>query len=107
MTTKMSDSILGALRSIDAWLAANPNDSPQRSQVYGARKRLSQALDTIEGQDLDAALAGLGADVPALQACVTRLTAVSRTIDTAQAIVNDVGKVVAVLTNVATALVAL
>jgi hypothetical protein len=101
------DFLLAALNSIDAWLVANPDDSPQRQRVYAARKRLSLAMDTIVGVELNAALGALGSDAVNLQACTTRLVNVAKTIDTAQTIVADVGKVVSLLGTVAGAVAGL
>jgi hypothetical protein len=90
----LSDSLLKALKSIDDWLIANPDPSPERQTVVNARIQLRQAMNTAEAIELDAALNALGEDAANLQACTQRLVDVANTLDKAQDIADDVGKVV-------------
>jgi hypothetical protein len=93
------DDLKASLERIDDWLVANPTDSPTRQEVFKAREVLSDWMNTIEDMDLRAAMKNLTQDAQQVNACTAELKSVAKTLETAQTIIDDVGKIADALEN--------
>jgi hypothetical protein len=96
------DTLLNARKAIENWLViVDPNDPATDLGAYGKmdaqRKRLSQALVTIENEDLTGALKNLETDAKSLNDDANEIMGISTSFDDVATVVSAVDDIVAIL----------
>ncbi len=98
------DTLVAARDAIEQWLADNPKNpnadaatKAKRQKMVDAEDELSQALETIEDEELQDSVNNLQTDAQALRDAADRISKIEGTFAEVNAVVADVGTVVGIL----------